>query len=83
MGMCSEVQHWQEHTTELTTGMRRRIEAHGRQTRAGCALEQQVAESGASKVSGPGPEPSLAAPTDEADTVPGPVGVQPATVDPY
>ena len=37
---------------------------------AGSALEQQVAESGAWKFSGPGPLESLAAPTDEADTVP-------------
>lgn len=47
------------------------------------ALEQQVAESGAWKFSGPGPVESLAAPTDAADTVPGVVGVHPATVPPY
>ena len=47
------------------------------------ALEQQVAESGAWKASGPGPLESLAAPTDAADTVPGAVGVHPATVPPY
>ena len=46
-------------------------------------LEQQVAESGAWKLSGPGPLESLAAPTDAADTVPGVWGVQPATVCPY
>ena len=47
------------------------------------ALEQQVAESGAWKFSGPGPLESLAAPMDAADTVPGVVGVHPATVPPY
>lgn len=48
----------------------------------GSALEQQVAESGASKASGPGPLASEVG-TDAAETVPGPVGVHPATVDPY
>lgn len=47
----------------------------------GCALAQQVAESGAVKKSGPGP-PLLLSPMDAAETVPA-EGVQLDTVFPF